>query len=245
MKNLLIAFLIVLTGAAISFTVLSVFEVQKEIAGSISGIFFGGISFVHQILEKRSIKPNISALPNHIVNLEGFGLSPVTMTIYGSLMLFALANIGSMIGGSIAALSNIDLGLPTLFISALFVFPSSYIMGHWIGSRCLSHGIRTTLSVIFIFRLVASIIDSSYLSNEDYLSIYGETNSVGFFLQQIASGLVILGIISLIGYWRGRKKRLLRYVGFLLNFLPNDTRNDLIQLAYEEVKSTLEKNKEA
>lgn len=244
MKNLIIAFFIVLLGAVITFAILSVFEIQKEIAGTASGIFFGGISYVHQILDKRSLKPNLSALPTSIVTLDKFGLAPVIMATYGVLILFAVGNVGGVLGAVVAATLNLDksqIGPSIMLFSGIFVLYCAYVVGHWIGSRCRTHGILVTLVVVLCFRILATTVDINLLSNEDFLSVYGEQISFSFLLQQIFSGILIIGGTALIGYWVGRKKRMSRYLSYLLRFIPNETRNDLLQLAYEEVKNMSEK----
>lgn len=240
MKNLFIAFFIVLLGAVITFAVLSVFEIQKEIAGTASGIFFGGISYVHQILEKRSLKPNISALPTTIVTLDGFGLSPIIMATYGTLILFAVGNVGSALGGIVAGILNLDesqVGPLIMLFSSIFVLYCAYVVGRWIGSRCKTHGILVTLVAVLCFRILGTTIDSNIISNENFQNLYGEQMSFFFFLKQIFAALLILGGIALIGYWVGRKKRMSRYLSYLLRFIPDETRNDLLQLTYEEVKN--------
>ena len=41
---------------------------------------------------------------------------------------------------------------------------------------------------------------------------------------------------GLIGYWRGRKYRLSRYLHYLLDVLPAETRDTVIDLAFDEAR---------
>ncbi len=62
MKNLILAFLIVLAGAVLCFIVLSMFNVSKEIAAPIASMVFGAIKYVHELLDEKKSMVNGTVL---------------------------------------------------------------------------------------------------------------------------------------------------------------------------------------
>jgi hypothetical protein len=46
----------------------------------------------------------------------------------------------------------------------------------------------------------------------------------------------MLLVAGLLGYWRGQKYRLSKYLHYLLGVLPAETRDAVIELAFEEAQ---------
>ena len=213
MKNLAFSYLIVLAGCA--------------------------ITFGHQVLEKREIRPNLSALPKGIVTLEGFGLPWYLMIAYGTLILFATQELGGAIGGLIASPSDASEGdaiILALIFGSIISLVVAYFLGGWCGSRCASNGVITVLAVIFIGKAAAVSFDFFLLSGDDWESLAGVPKSIGAYALGIIAGTLVLMPFGLIGYWRGRRARLTQYLRYLLGVLPIETRNTIVALAYEEAQ---------
>jgi len=46
----------------------------------------------------------------------------------------------------------------------------------------------------------------------------------------------VLMVPALLGYWRGRKLRLSKYLYYLLGVLPKETRDAVVELAFDEAQ---------
>jgi hypothetical protein len=52
--------------------------------------------------------------------------------------------------------------------------------------------------------------------------------------EQIGFGIAILFLSGCWGYWRGRRQRLAVYLAYLLGRVSTDTRETIVQLAFQE-----------
>src|SRR5262245_19173152 len=99
MKSLALAFVIVLSGAALTFGALGLFGVAQTIAGPISGLFLSAITYVHQVIEKKDPKAALTAIPKGIVALQGFFLPWYVIAVYSSLTLIAAIQLWAVVVG--------------------------------------------------------------------------------------------------------------------------------------------------
>lgn len=239
MKNPAFAFVILLIGGVIVFVVLSFFGVGTATAISIAAIPFAGITYVDQLLEKKQIKPTISALPKGIVRLEVFALRWYLMIVYATLILAAVWQFGGFIGVLIAWLQVIPeefVDIPIAVASMLMAVGCVYLLGVWIGTRCDKLGILTIIAVTFFGSALSLSLDFLVLSGPEFQQFYGAPKTVGLFLNITLLDTLLMGIFGMIGFWRGRRARLSRYVWHLLSRLPADSRNTLVDLVNEEAQ---------
>jgi hypothetical protein len=64
------------------------------------------------------------------------------------------------------------------------------------------------------------------------------SEGVAFFgiLMRITKTAFIIVVPGLIGYWRGQRQRLSKYLDYLLSVLPQQTRDTVVDLAFEEAQ---------
>ncbi|MFI4988556.1 MAG: hypothetical protein ACHQF3_14055 [Alphaproteobacteria bacterium] len=116
---------------------------------------------------------------------------------------------------------------------------SGYVLGRWIGARCSRYGIATVILVAALGVAISRAFDFALVPSVDFEAIFGQPKSAVEFLFLISAGFLIYSICGLIGYWRGRQRRLARYLRYLLSILPVDTRDVLVNMAYEEAQRTI------
>ncbi len=217
MKNLTLAFLLVVTGAILCFVVLYLFGIQKEVAAPFSSFFLGAITYIHQALEQKKLTANPSLLPDQIVRLEGFSIDWYLMIIYGTFIFVAVGNLASAIPYTAAGLSNIRverLDLLSIALSAVTSIIVMYFLGKWIGNRSNTHGLVTVMAVAFFGRLVSATIDFLIITEEQFLTFYRQPKTWNLFLVQVALGAALVSIFGIVGFWRGRRTRMSRYLHY-------------------------------
>ena len=242
--KLLWAFLIVMCAAALCFGVLSFLGVAEKIAGPLASSLFGAITYVHQALEKSTFKLRLSALPQGLVTLRGFFLSPVVMFAYASLTLYAMLALlfgyGEVYGWIMATAVDIPpdsmsaVLLPGLIASSVAKAAAGYFVGRWIGSRVERYSIVVLLSAVSGASLLSLL--AFYFAPQVADIMFGSKVSVRLLLLTFADNAGTMAVPGLIGAWRGRRARLTKYLGYLLGRIPDDTRLVIVNLAFEEAE---------
>jgi len=239
MKTLGFAFVIVLAAATVCFGVLAKFGVADKVAAPIAGVLFGAITYVHQALEQRTAKPRLALAPQHIVSLEGFGLSPLLMIVYGSLLVVAALGSAGVLGGLAAGIGNVK-EEDIVGVGGLVAFPTAvfalYLVGHWTGVRCSARGVLVIFTIVLASRALISIPDVFLISDAEFLKLYAAPRTLLRVTEYWGLGVAFFGIVAGAGYWRGRRRRLGAYLAYLVKRLPGDTGNTLVTLAYDEAK---------
>jgi hypothetical protein len=245
MPSLVIAFALAVAGVILSSLALTAVGLPKDISASISSVIMGGIPYIHKLIEARSKAKAQKSVS--LLTFEGFGISAPLLTVYTSVLMFAAMQVGSGIGALAASFALLESGAENIRISLnavlvtvfLITFPAVFFIGRWVGIRSKSHSILTILFSVFIARGVSSIIDYTTVSAQSFIEMYGVGKSVGQFTGQLIWGILVLSILSLIGYKIGSKRRLSSYFAYLLNTIKPEDREPLISLAYDEAKKTL------
>lgn len=233
MKSLSIAFLVALVGIAAVFLVLSLAGVDKSVAGPIATAIMGGIPYIRESLEKRERLEAGNGAGSRILSLEGFGIPPARVVLYGTLILAAVMLVSSAFAGIIATASRVGTmeGNRTLvgaFALAL-VLPAQFLIGRWVGRRGAGRGILAVILVAAFGRLLIIVFDRAFMTSDEIAEFVGAGTAT-----QLMAGVVLLSAIGLLGYWRGRRQRLAAYLSYLLKDVSEETRNAIVDLAYGE-----------
>jgi hypothetical protein len=187
-------------------------------------------------LEQQQGRKNLAAgKPAPIYDLNGYQIAWPLMALYGSLVLIIVSTtvevLAFVLAGAIGSVSGVDLteseltkyvGLQDIIVTVAL----SYFVGRWIGTRCSSKGMVAILLVIFLSTAVSLI--SGYMFPD-------EPGDLPYKLLVLTSLLFAIPA-GIIGYRRGRKYRLSRYLHYLLNVLPPETRDTVIDLAFGEAQ---------
>jgi uncharacterized membrane protein YpjA len=166
------------------------------------------------------------------------------MVLYGVLLLTAIDAISSFVAGLLAAgfmfsqdaqqdvITGMYLGL---VLATPFVIVGAYLVGRWIGTRCSHRGVIVVLLVVLGYTVLQFVLEQSYLllatDDDDVARFTRETLVLRLIVAACLSVLLLL-----IGYWRGRKGRLSKYLHYLLGALPAETRDTVVELAFDEAQ---------
>jgi hypothetical protein len=154
--------------------------------------------------------------------------------------LFGVMELASGYAGMTVALIG---GSDELLVSKMapitipVVVVANYLVGRMIGTRCASHGLATIVIVGLAGSGITRLFDFSIVSGTELRTVLGEPASMEVFLVAWLGGAVLFWLPGFLGYWRGRRRRLARYLSYLVGVLPKGTRETLVSLAYSEAQS--------
>ncbi len=257
MKTLLATVAIVVIAGSFCFGVLALFRVPLEFSAALATVFFGAMPYLHQVLEKQLSGPGKSVLPQGVVTLHGFSLPWYLLLVYGAALTIAAMQYLGFVSGVMAGLYNLTLdpyvytyipdggqtgaGWMNLAMN-LFVLPVPiFLIGRWMGTRSENYrsGIGIALGVVGI----AMVLDSFLLLIFTLPGLVSSTPTFGDVVLAMALVCFLRGAITvwmatflLLGYWRGYRVRIQRYLGYLVSALPHDTQATLVNMAYEEAE---------
>jgi hypothetical protein len=236
MKSLLLALAIVVAAVVITFSLLSVLSVPKEIAGSASSIFLGAIPYVHKELDRRSKQPIPAFSKRTIVPLEGFVLPGAVVLCYGILLALAATHVFGGIAGLVAGFAGLQ-GKELVQTVMLATLPlqvvSFYLIARWIGVRSRANGIWLLLIVFTVVSTADNVIRLLFLPSDLRESLGINVPSVAW--RTWIVDLISSNVLALLGFWRGRRVQLRRYGDYLLKKVTPETRLVVLSLLRDEI----------
>jgi hypothetical protein len=261
MKYLALAILTAFVLGIIIYVATAAF-LPAEFARGLAVLPLAGFNHIADALEQRDAKQNLTnAGPPIVPSLAGFAISWPLLVVYGTLTIFAIIQgaiwlAGAIIGVTIAA-ANIYETRPDLDVlnvglnlgMALIVLPlnllGGYLVGRWIGIRSMRNGV----AIVLVSVALASVLYALWHHYLNRLSWPGPLPSsvtpsvplslsagipLAWEVSRLFRNLVVFSISGLVGCWRGQKMKLSRYMQYLLSILPNDSRNAVVELAFDE-----------
>jgi hypothetical protein len=244
MKQLGIAFGISLGASIVLFAILHlVFQMDAHGAAGVAGLPFIAAHHLCEMLERRDARKNPATTPaQSIYTYDGFAISWKAMLLFGAVILAAMMQAFGFVGFVVASLffePSFAAGEPRLglAISLPLNLAGCFFVGRWIGTRCAQKAVLTVLLVPFFGIFAAKILDFAVVSPDDFKRAFGADKNFATFLVQVLVASTLFLIPAFLGFWRGRVIRLSRYLRYLLGVLPKDTREVLVNLAYEEAQN--------
>jgi hypothetical protein len=246
LKNLAIAIL----PAAILGVIIFVFasRIDPLLATGLGFIPLTVFNKVSDALERRDAKRSLATdRPTMIHSFAGFAISWPILLVYGALLLFAIAQVVSGLGAFIATVIAVAAAGPPdawaskaeavaiargLFIIIPLMLIGGYLVGRWIGTRSAQNGIAVILMSAAVASILSALFDFFYLSFLTSENVILPEQAA----QQAITNFGIFSLSSLVGYWRGQRQKLSRYLQYLLSVLPNDSRDVVVELAFEEAR---------
>jgi hypothetical protein len=248
MKLFVFALVIVCGIAAalygVGFLTLSPFLEQSDAVGAskaLAGLPILSFPKLLEVLEQREGRKNLADRKwTPIYTFGGFQIAWPLMALYGWLLLFAVDIISDAfvvgVDSAIAAEFEGDLkekvrGAYELALTLLVNFPPTilcaYYVGRWIGTRCSSRGMAAVLLVMISYIAFNLAIYPLAPPDEPWEP---PSQLLNFIL------LPFLICAGLLGYWRGQKYKLAKYLHYLLAILPAQTRDTVVSLAFDEAQ---------
>jgi hypothetical protein len=213
-------------------------ELEAAIATPLTGLVLGTQPQIDQALKQGTLKLRRPTWPDDAVPLREFAINWRLMLLYTAFLTagpFALFEL-LVLFMPVMWMANFTAIAPWIAVPSILF--SVYFVGRWVGARCDEHGLLvattgpilgallfisySTISMIVLTRSVA------VLSTEAFLTILIIFPVVG-----------TLGVPPcLLGYWRGRRKRMTLYLRYLLTFLSPDEQRAILDMAYEAARDT-------
>ena len=243
MRELGIAFIITSVASLGLFSILSlVLQFDDHVAEGMAGMPFVATHHICEMLERQRIRRVPAEKRGELISsYEGYGISWPLATAYGVMLfvgIMAAMSVYSVIGLEIIGGSRRGaLGYSIGIVNIPVLLLAYYFVGIFIGSRCMRRGFVAILLIGLIGSMAVRALDFSLLSAEEFVQMWGNEKSLEIFCEFLLSGCLFFWVPGLLGYWRGSRLRLSRYLAYLLHVLPKDTRQTLVTLAYSEAQT--------
>jgi hypothetical protein len=233
--------ILVCVSAGIAYLVLA--PIHPDFAKVVAGAILSSLVKVYNYLRDKEIKLSFLKSLETGDNIQHYSLRWYLIIIYGSLVLLGIINLLAGIGG---ALSSMNLGNPsgalviTTFIGIAISPVLFFFFGTWVGKKGGKHGVLALIITILLIEtidlLTILLIPESYiqkLANKTKGEFLQEIFSATFLTVKVTYTFVRI-LIALLGYWHGRRKRLVAQLQDLFRVLPNDIQTTVVDLVYEE-----------
>jgi len=228
------------------FVLLSLFESPQAVSAAtgLAGLSMAAFPKVAEFLETREGRKSVAGgTRERIYDFRGFQIAWLLMVVYGTVVLWAVTEGSAyIIGFSFGAASGQHqadatalkgLGIATLAVEIV----TAYFVGRWIGSRTSRLGIVAMLLVAPLFAVANVATDMLAMPGELYTATFGSEPRAFFgMLKRIIIISLIVIVPGLIGYWRGKRQSLSKYLYYLLSVLPPQTQDTVVELAFEEAQ---------
>jgi hypothetical protein len=232
---------VVLFGVA--FGVLTLLQRPEAVsaAGTLAGLPILAFAKVAELLEQEKGKKNLAAGTRApIYDFREFQIAWPFMVLYGTILLFAIAEVAGFIVG---VATSLELEQATRLLP-LTAFPASmlgmYFVGRWIGARCAQHGLIAIMLIAILVSIALQAADELVIPDEAYRTMFHrERMDVEALLGVLAFRVFFFAVAGLLGFWRGHKQKLSKYLHYLLGVLPIETRDAVVDLAFEEAQKVL------
>ena len=200
---------------------------------------------ISDALERQdAIRSLATGQPTMIHSFAGFAIPWPILLVYGALLLSGIVQVSAYLSGFIAGAIAAAAGCPpdawaskaTAVDSArglLIVLPlmliGGYLIGRWIGTRSTRYGIAVILMSAAVASILTALLDYFF----QLLKLSPEQPSPAL---RVIANFVILSLSGLLGYWRGERQKVFRYMQYLLGVMPNDSRDVVVELAFDEAR---------
>lgn len=233
-RKLLLAAVLVLAVAVISFVAARVLLIDADLAGSvyetalppaIAGLFLASITYVHQALEGRRSKFRFTALPGTSVPFEQYLLPWPVMVIYGVCVVYVLSGLGTVMIWAFGALTGLFFSTFIAPVNTVVTGLAFFFVGVWNGLRCERRPFLATVCLVLAYVLLSAVFN-----------LFSQPASIISTSFALVAGALLYLTLAVLGLWRGNKARYSRYVQFLLGFVAPATRSQVVDLVYAEVQ---------
>jgi hypothetical protein len=211
-------------SVSVSGVLLYLLKGKPEFAHAAAALPLFGIPHFLEGWEKYKGRRNVEERRcSSVATFDGFSVRWYFLAICGIFGVCGIMWLNGFIFDRLRELSAADvdsvvaMAAPSVVILGVLLM---YLLASWIGMRSGKYGIIALVISTLVGPILSKLIDYAVLHEGDFM-----TGVVACFQ---------FTIIGLVGYWRGRRRRLGRYLSYLLDILPLKTRDSFIDLAYGE-----------
>ena len=186
------------------------------------------------------LRDTIGIRNQRIRPLSEFGWPFTRVVALGTAVLVVISMIGSLIGGilllelisrNLLDSTAVQSGLVVGFINDIFTAAGCYFIGRWVGYKCIDKGLLAILLIIVVFRLAMIVLGLSVFGFQQFGDVISQ---LGTTVSEWLTFHLFLVILAFGGFWLGSRARGYQYLHYLVKALPPDSRDALLELAYEE-----------
>jgi hypothetical protein len=238
MKFLSAAFgITILISMLVYFVLTFVFDLEPHVTEAAAGFPFIASGHIYERLEKRADhqQSHHSIYPPNEYIMRWWVLLVFAVALWFGL--FSLTQVYLIV---ISGITDIDFDFPVLgFLELPLFVVGGFLIGQWVGSRCRRNGIFI-IAIAVAINIIADRIGWFFVLPNHILKMVGlrHYKVSWYFVLILISGIVLYTVIGCIGLWRGYRNRETRYVSYLLSMLPDETKQQIIKTAYDEVRGT-------
>jgi hypothetical protein len=251
MKNLAISFAMSLIASVLIYFGLY-FGLGRSLHGEalvgLAAVPFVAVHHIYEALERNQTKRRIARSSENLPTLDALVIRWTLLICYGALIFLGINQLGTGLAAIVynASGGNEELKLPFVAIVALAInVIGVYFLGRWFGVRSKRLGLVSLFFGILLGLVLSKATDFIFVPPAKFKSLVGMDKSWVFFLFVVVVGTVLYTSIAAIGLWRGRRRRLSRYLYYLLTLLPADSRATIVSLAYDEARLVTAKQSNA
>ena len=234
--------IVALIAIGVYYFLTGLLELEAGIATPLTGLVLGTQPQIDQALKRGTLNLRRPTWPDDAVSLREFAINWRLMLLYTAFLTagpFALVGLLGLFV-PVSWMANFVVIMP--WIAVLSILFGVYFVGRWVGARCDEHG----LLVATTGPILGALLFIAYYT----ISIIVITRSVAVLLstEAISTSLIVFPVVvtfgvppCLLGYWRGRRKRMTLYLRYLLSFLSPDEQRAILDMAYEAARDTHKK----
>ena len=244
MKNLAISFATALVSSVIMYFGLSMI-LHGEALVSLAAVPFSAVSPIYEALERRQTTQRITKAPDNLPTFDGFAIPWYLVTCYGALTVIGIVQGCTGLGGALAARAALagavvgdarHVALIAVAIAIPLILAGFYFLGVWVGVRSGRLGFLSLLLAIAIGQAIIHTADFLLAPPTQFKAFFGADKTGAIIVLPVIGGIILFTPIAAIGLWRGRRRRLSRYLFYLLSLLSPESRTAIVALAYDEAR---------
>jgi hypothetical protein len=213
-----------------------------NVAKTMGSVIIASFPVIGEFIERQEGRKNLAAKTrNPIYDFRGFQIGWPLMVLYGTIIAVVVFELGGFIVGFIegfysavveiaykadaSKIQHDELRWSYVIVNFLVSIYGSYLVGRWVGARCARQGVVA----IILIGAFASAIDIAI----NWSRVSPELSSI---VQMFVGRACIFWAAGFLGFWRGHRQKLAKYLHYLLRVLPAETRETVIELAFEEAQ---------
>jgi hypothetical protein len=255
MRNLILTVTIVVGSSAILYLLAIAVGLPQTVAGGVAGVPAFASKNVYELLEIRSAKVAFVKVQS-IASPDEFAVHPLSALVLAVAMFVGVCIITVAITSVLVSIAGINIQDPRLFFT-LATFTSlplraiaSVYIGRWIGGRSARYGLAIAIGSpvvgLYLTLLIQLLFIILFYSDQLFDALFPLTNSAhntrlpvvvahlsGAAINALPD-VAICTISTAFGFWWGRRRRLTRYLAFILKVLPPETRAAIVEIARDE-----------
>jgi hypothetical protein len=198
---------------------------------------------VAELLEQQESRKRLTAgTRKPVYDFRGFQIAWPLMVVYGTVALSFVGQAAAGIAGIVLAQAMLFEGeiapkaaVATGLFGTIATIFAAYLVGRWIGARTSRFGIVAMLLIAPLTAVAAVGMDVLLATVFTGVADLGRLAFSGIPMRITFISFIII-VPGLIGYWRGQRQRLSKYLDYLLSVLPQPTRDTVVDLAFEEAQ---------